>query len=152
MAVNVMKTHNTNSDLLRGHIDYGGVISVPENKSNLLANKLLAFLWTSLLTRKKIVVAYFPVRDLTHDVLKKLTNSVIIALYKRGFKVWVLVSDNLPTNAKAFRKYSPTGKMWHEVVNPGDPDDTLLLYFDPNHVIKNVVNQYKVKEKSIFST
>jgi len=60
-----MKTHNTNSDLLMGHIDYGGVINVPENKANLLANKRLVFLWFSLLTRKKIVIAYFSVCDLT---------------------------------------------------------------------------------------
>lgn len=118
----------------------GHVVGMSEN-SDLEASTIQAFMISSLLSKNKDVIALFPVRNLTADILINYANKVLSILHECGFTVLALISDNNRINRNMFTNMCG-GELKSFISNPYCPLKKLFFLFDSVHLIKAIRNNW----------
>lgn len=125
----------------------GRIIGMSEN-SDAAASTIQTYMISSVLSKNKDVVALFPVRNLTTDILLKYTNEVLKVLHDCGFTVLSLISDNNRVNRNMFTCLSG-GELKPFINNPYCPSKKLFFLFDSVHLIKSIRNNW-LSQGSIY--
>lgn len=144
MAIQQKVIYDKQVDKIFGLVDMGAAedtTTVPE-----VANRLLCFVLRGLSTAYVIPVGYYFTRALKHDKLFSMTMEVMEAAEQVGFRVARVVTDNHQTNVALFKDFSEDGALAHAVPHPLREGDPLFLSFDPNHLIKNLRNNFLERE------
>jgi hypothetical protein len=105
------------------------------------ATTVQAFMIKSLFSKNRDMVALYPVRTLTSQVLLSMTLEVLQALVETGYTAVSLVSDNNRVNRKMFEMLCD-GILQHSIPHPYQPGDKLFLLFDTVHGFKNIRNNW----------
>lgn len=144
MSIQQKVIYDKQVDKIFGLVDMGtadNTTTVPE-----VANRLLCFVLRGLSTAYVIPVGYYFTRALKHDKLFSMTMEVMEAAEQAGFRVARVVTDNHQTNVALFKDLSEDGALAHAVPHPLREGDPLFLSFDPNHLIKNLRNNFLERE------
>lgn len=144
MAIQQKVMYDRQVDKVFGLVDMG-----PEQRSSTtpeVANRLLCFVLRGLSTAYVIPVGYFFTRCLRSEQLLCMTKTVIKAVEEVGFRVTRIVTDNHQSNVALFKGLSEEGTLVHVVPHPFRHADPLFLSFDPNHLIKNLRNNFVERE------
>lgn len=119
----------------------GKIEGVSGNLPNESATTIQTFMISSIASHNKDVVGLFPVKNLTHEYLFKLTNQMLEILTTAGYNVISIISDNNRVNRKMFEKFSG-GVIQSSVENPYSKADRIFLLFDSVHIMKCVRNNW----------
>lgn len=124
-----------------------------ENKKD-CATTIQAFMFSSIFSKAKEIVALVPVFKLTASELHELSLKVLQMLETIGFTVLTIISDNNRVNRNMFLKLCGGNEMKVCIPNPFNPSKKLFLLFDSVHLIKSIrnnwLNQKDVDKKFIF--
>lgn len=137
MSIKSRSTYNKFADEIVGDVSMNGL----ENKiglENVLANRLLCFVFSGLSTRIKLPVAYYFTKSLKGEHLYALTIEVLREVEKAGFVVVRIVTDNHLTNVKLFSLLSNEPSPKPVIAHPLDSERFLFLSFDVCHILKNI--------------
>ena len=118
----------------------GGVITGTSVNTDSEANALQVFMISSYFSSNKEVVAIYPVRSTTKDVLHDLTINVLKCLHNIGYKVLGIISDNNRINRNMF-EHLCGGTLQSSIKHPFS-DDPLFLLFDTVHILKSIRNNW----------
>ena len=106
-----------------------------------IANKIQAFMLTSLFSANEDIIALYPVKSLHAEELKKLTLQVLKVLYECGYVVLSLICDNNRMNRNTF-KFLCGDTIKTFINNPFNPTEKIFLLFDTVHLFKSVRNNW----------
>lgn len=90
------------------------------------------------------VVALIPITTLTWDVLYNHFLTVLKLVEDAGLKCVSVILDGHPTNAK-FYLHLCGGIFKTNIPHPLRPKDPLFLLFDTVHLMKNFLNNFRLK-------
>ena len=129
--------------MLKKCIEYKGkkLSGFVENKSNIEATTVQAFMVHSLYSDYKEIVALVPVNNMNASYLHELVCKVLNLLEEAGFVVVCLISDNNRINRNMFQKLGHTDLQSH-VTNPANDKKNIFLLFDSVHLIKSIRNNW----------
>lgn len=146
MSLSEKLIYDKNHDRFYGHVENGLPGTSEGGTSKLmLANHLLCFVLEGLSTRYIIPVAYYFTRSLKGKELTELVKDVLHSVESSGFHIVRIVADNHKINTAMFAALGD-GTLQCEIPHPCDTSTIdarrLFLSFDPNHIIKNLRNQF----------
>ncbi|CAH0765012.1 unnamed protein product [Bemisia tabaci] len=118
-----------------------GLTEESNNPSDITAQTLQAFMYHSVQEKNKDVIALFPVRSITAEILYKLVRPVLKVMEEVGFRVLCLIADDNQVNAKMFKMLGD-GTLKTCVPHPFNKEEKLFLLFDQVHLFKNVRNNW----------
>lgn len=128
----------------------GKIIGTAENVSGTeSATTMQAFMFSSLHSDNKDIIAIFPVKNMNANTLLTLTTEVLKLMNELQFDVVCLISDNHSTNRKMFELLGG-GMLKTCVSNPADPSKSLFLLFDSVHLLKCIRNNWLNRPNEIF--
>ncbi len=113
------------------------------------AGTVLCFMVNSVRGKYKDVVGFYPVNALNAEKLNEAFLDVMKRLCLIGFRIFVVITDNLSVNRRFFQQFLGGGQLKTCVQNPvnGEP---LFLVFDPTHNFKNIYNNFQRKKTFSF--
>ena len=119
----------------------GKITGTAYNHSETAANRIQAFMVSSVLSKNKDVVSLIPVSKMTAEYLTELIRTVIVNLTKAGFIVCSVISDNNVVNRKAFISLSGLPTLQPFFYNPVN-NAKIYVLFDSVHILKCIRNNW----------
>ena len=118
----------------------GRIIGTSEN-SNSEATTILAFMISSVLSKNKDIIALYPVRNLTLEILLKFMKQVLEIVHKCQFTILAIISDNNRINRNMFTALCDND-LKPCIPHPFCPGKKLFFMFDSVHLIKSIRNNW----------
>lgn len=115
------------------------------------AKTVLAFMVKSLRSNFSEMIALIPVRNLTGDQLKSHFDDVL-ELLKDTLLIQAISVDNHAINRKLYALLRSSGPNRSFVDHPNHENEKLFLLFDSTHNLKNIFNNFHVRQKFRFPT
>ena len=106
------------------------------------ANRIQAFMLSSVLSNNKDVVSLIPVQKMQTEHLFLMTKEVIRNVTLAGYRIVCILSDNNVVNRKMFMKLSGTDHLVSFIMNPIHITQKIFLMFDTVHLLKCVRNNW----------
>ena len=147
----------------------GGRLVGAATEQKLIANKIQAFMLTSLYSKNQDVIALYPVKQSSANLPEKLILEVTKVLTEVGFTIITLIGDNHRMNRAAYgllsQKFAAEDPLIPPTIlnslkvspcikNPFKPDSTIFLLFDTVHLFKSIrnnwLNQSNLDESFIY--
>lgn len=134
-------------------ITYKGnkVVGMAKNSNELqTATTVQTFMFKSILSDNKDVVAMLPVKNLNSDFLFHSTLQVLSLLNHVGYEVVAIISDNNKVNVKCYKALCNDNSIKPFIVHPSDNTKIVHLLFDTVHILKNLRNNWLNEKNMTF--
>ncbi len=111
-----------------------------------VADSMLCFMVAGLSEKFHQVTAFYPVSNIDADFLLKCFVETVRSLELAGFEVMLSICDNHASNRKLYVRLSSLSNENFEedpwIPNPYRPGGTIVLMFDPVHILKCIRNNW----------
>ncbi len=113
--------------------------------ANVAASTVLSFMVSSVCSKYRDIVTFYPISGLTAEKLLMCFMEVLDRLCHIGFHVLTICTDNLATNRWFFAEFLCGGQLECQILNPVT-GKLLFLLLDLVHNFKNIYNNWEKKK------
>ena len=121
----------------------GQLFGLTDNRQ--VATTSLCFMIKSLLSSYQDMIDIHSVKSLKAETQKKCFDKIMLLLHEVGFNVMGICVDNAAANRKFYKEFL-CGGCWQSSIKNSFSGERIFLLFDPNHIVKNIYNNFLTKK------
>jgi hypothetical protein len=148
--MSIRKQIISENGILKGFLDYGGLLEVPEESKTVEAKNAMFVMATEINGSHKIPLAYLLTNSLDGVEIKNMIYSVLKKMDECGAKVLSITCDGLKANLSALTqmgaKLEPKSKQYQSFIMHPVTYEKVFILPDPIHMIKLLRNALKAYE------
>nr|CAI5829655.1 unnamed protein product [Callosobruchus analis] len=128
-------------------VEYRGGVLRRLTEKNEVANKIQAFMLFSEFSKDGDIIALYPVKKSSSEMLKKMTLNIIKILTDVGYTIASLICDthhmNRGIHLESDLSLDPTNiDNKHSIRNPFSTNQKMFMLFDSVHLFKSIRNNW----------